>query len=79
LSQRIGAVPVTARFTVGPDRRFLSALLDYIMVSKGVRAMGTEWAIMHPFDDPKCFADKDLCAALLAASDHFPVVLDIPL
>jgi hypothetical protein len=79
LSQRIGAVPVTARFTVGPDRRFLSALLDYIMVSQGVRTMGAEWAIMHPFDDPKCFADKDLCAALLTASDHFPVVLDIPL
>lgn len=79
LSQRIGAVPVTARFTVGPERRFLSALLDYIMVSQSVRTMGATWAIMHPFDDPQCYNNKDLCAALLAASDHFPVVLDVPL
>ncbi|SMX33079.1 endonuclease/exonuclease/phosphatase family protein [Octadecabacter ascidiaceicola] len=79
LSQRIGAMPVTARFTVGKDRHFMSALLDYIMVSQSVRAMNPTWSIMHPFDDPKCFADKDLCAALLLASDHFPVVIDIPL
>jgi len=79
LSQRIGAMPVTARFTVGKDRHFMSALLDYIMVSQGVRAMNPTWSIMHPFDDPECFANKNLCSALLLASDHFPVVIDIPL
>ena len=79
LSQRIGARPVTARFTVGKDRHFMSALLDYIMVSQSVRDMDPTWSIMHPFDDPECFENKDLCAALLLASDHFPVVIDIPL
>ena len=79
LSQRIGAVPVTARFTVGPERRFLSVLLDYIMVSQSVRIMDAKWTILHPFDHPECYNDKDLCAALLAASDHFPVVLELPI
>ncbi len=79
LSQRIGAMPVTARFTVGPERRFLSALLDYIMVSQSVRDMGATWTIMHPFDHPACFENKDLSAALLTASDHFPVVLEMPI
>ena len=79
LSQRIGAAPVTARFTHGKDRQFLSALLDYVMVSPSVRAMNPDWTIFHPFDHPACYADKKLRKALLKASDHFPVVLDIPL
>lgn len=79
LSQRIGAMPVTARFKLRREGRFLSALLDYIMVSQSVREMGAEWTILHPFDHQDCFDDKALCAALLIASDHYPVVLDLPL
>lgn len=79
LSQRIGAMPVTARFKIKRTGAFLSALLDYIMVSQNVRDMGTSWTIMHPFDHPEYFENKDLCAALLTASDHYPVVLDLAL
>lgn len=79
LSQRIAAAPATARFKVPPDGRYLSALLDYIMVSNGLRAAGPRWCIWHPFDDPDCYSDKALQQALLTASDHFPVTLDLDL
>lgn len=77
LSQRIGAMPVTARFFLHREGRTLSALLDYIMVSGNVRAMGAKWTILHPFDHPQCFTDKPMCSALLTASDHYPVVLEL--
>lgn len=79
LAQRIGVQPVTARFKLRGEDRYLSALLDYVMVSRNVRSMGAEWTILHPFDNAACFDNKDLCAALLTASDHFPVVLDLAL
>jgi len=77
LSQRNGAMPVTARFQNHRKGTTLSALLDYIMVSQNVRAMGADWTIMHPFDHAECFANKPLCSALLTASDHYPVVLNL--
>jgi endonuclease/exonuclease/phosphatase family metal-dependent hydrolase len=59
------------------EERYLSALLDYIMVSPGLRPLARSWRIWHPFDDPECWRDPDLRDALLAASDHFPVTLDM--
>lgn len=79
LSRRIGGAPVTARFKLPPDGRYLSVLLDYIMVSEGLRKLGPKWTILHPFDHPDCYADSDMRAALLAASDHFPVIIDMAL
>lgn len=80
LSRRgAAAYPATARFKKRGQKRFLSALLDYIMVSSGLRARSPEWRIWHPFDDLECYENKGLCAALLTASDHFPVTLDIEL
>lgn len=76
LSRRVGAMPVTARFYIQPEGRYLQALLDYIMVSPGVRSRDPRWRIWHPFDDPVCYRTPELRAALLAASDHFPVTLD---
>jgi len=73
------ASPTTARFRVPPDGRWLSALLDYVMVSPDLRARKPAWRIWHPFDDPACWADESLRRALLHASDHFPVTLDIDL
>lgn len=76
LSRRIAATPTTARFRQrgGP---YLSALLDYIMVSPDLRERQPVWQIWHPFDHPDCYADDVLRQALLTASDHFPVVLDL--
>ncbi|KQI67833.1 endonuclease [Loktanella sp. 3ANDIMAR09] len=70
------ARPATARFKAN-DGPYLSALLDYIMVSPALRSAGPAWRIWHPFDDPEVFADAPLREALLLASDHFPVTLDL--
>lgn len=79
LKRRFGARPTTSRFFIKKENRFLQALLDYIMVSADLRAKGPEWRIWHPFDDNACFRQPELREALLAASDHFPVTMDIDL
>ncbi len=79
LSQRIGARLSTSRFFVRRENRYLNALLDYIMVSPDLAARQPKWHIWHPFDDPDCWRRKDLCDALLTASDHFPVTLEVDL
>ncbi|MBF9048887.1 endonuclease [Roseobacter sp. HKCCD9010] len=77
LQSRIAAQPTTARFYIDDENRYLSALLDYVMVSPGLRSQAKRWRIWHPFDDPVCWHDDALCRALLTASDHFPVVLEL--
>jgi endonuclease/exonuclease/phosphatase family metal-dependent hydrolase len=79
LSGITAARDVTARFWLRSEKRFLSALLDYIMVSDDVRVAAQGWRIWHPFDDPDCYSAPDLRQALLTASDHFPVSLDLDL
>lgn len=78
LGRRFGASPVTARFK-RKGEPYLQALLDYIMVSPGLRQKAPKWQIWHPFDHPECYANEMLREGLLLASDHFPVVLDIDL
>lgn len=77
LQSRIAAQPTTARFFIAPEKRWLAALLDYVMVSPNLRPLARRWRIWHPFDDPECWADAALRRALLHASDHFPVTLDL--
>ncbi|TNF57775.1 MAG: endonuclease [Rhodobacteraceae bacterium] len=77
LQQRLGANPTTARFYIDSEKRFMQALLDYILISADLMALGPSWRIWHPFDDPQCWKDPELRDALLTASDHFPVTLDI--
>ncbi|MGV6811641.1 MAG: endonuclease/exonuclease/phosphatase family protein [Brevirhabdus sp.] len=76
LSQRIGVGVSTSRFYLAQEKRFLSALLDYVMVSPQIMARRPNWRIWHPFDDPDCYNMPELREALLTASDHFPVTLD---
>lgn len=72
------AVPTTARFYNHKTKTYLNALLDYIMISPKLRnRTAPSWTIWHPFDHPECFGDKPLCDALLTASDHFPVTIDL--
>jgi endonuclease/exonuclease/phosphatase family metal-dependent hydrolase len=78
LGRRIGAMPATARFK-RKGEPYLQALLDYIMVSPGLLSKQPAWLIWHPFDHPACYENIPLREALLLASDHFPVVLDIKL
>lgn len=79
LGQKIAAMPTTARFWIRPEKRYLQALLDYIMVSPDLKAKAPRWRIWHPLDDPECWAAPALREALVTASDHFPVTIDIDL
>lgn len=79
LAAKLSAAPTSARFYIAPEKRYLQALLDYIMISPDLRSRNPRWRIWHPFDDPDCWSNPDLREALITASDHFPVVLDIDL
>ncbi len=79
LQRRLGAVPTSARFYLSHQKRYLQALLDYVMISQDLRAKAPSWRIWHPFDDPGCWRLPELRDALLTASDHFPVTLDLDL
>lgn len=72
--------PATARFYQSGRQRYLNALIDFVMLSHGpATRMQPEWRIWHPFDDAECFADPAMKSALLDASDHFPVSVDLTL
>ena len=78
-AKKLAASPVTARFYLDDKGAYFSALLDYIMVSPDIRAMDPKWRIWHPFDDAACYRTPELREALLTASDHFPVSIDLPI
>ncbi|MEO8244165.1 MAG: endonuclease/exonuclease/phosphatase family protein [bacterium] len=69
--------PATARFWLAPRKCYFEALLDFIMVSPELAATSPAWRIWHPFNDPKISAVPELRDAILTASDHFPVTLDL--
>ena len=77
LSRKLGAAPTSARFWIRHEKRYLQALLDYIMVSPELAGTQPRWRIWHPLDDPDCWAAPELRDALVTASDHFPVTIDI--
>jgi endonuclease/exonuclease/phosphatase family metal-dependent hydrolase len=77
LGKRMAAAPASARFYLADQKRYFSALLDYLMVSPDLAAKSPSWRIWHPFDDPGCYKVPELREALLTASDHFPVTIDI--
>lgn len=78
LQSRIGIAPTSARFYLAPQKRYFEALLDFIMVSPDLAARHPDWRIWHPFNEPRIMDTPDLREALLQASDHFPVTLDLP-
>ena len=69
--------PASARFPLPGEGQFLDALLDYILVSPDLLPRAGPWTIWHPRDTPRCADLPELRDALLTASDHFPVSLDI--
>jgi len=71
--------PATSRFYIPSEGTYLNALIDFIMVSPDLRQKAKRWQIWHPFDNPVCYDNPELRDALLTASDHFPVTLDIDL
>ena len=73
------ASPTSARFFIQHEDRYLEALLDYIMISPDLMDKRPRWRIWHPFNDPSCWHVPELRDALIDASDHYPVTLDIDL
>jgi hypothetical protein len=78
LQSKVGLTPTTARFYLKPQERYFEALLDFIMVSPDLAAERPAWRIWHPFNDPAVMKVPELRDALLQASDHFPVTIDLP-
>lgn len=74
---RARSLPSTARFFDRDSKRYFGALLDYIMLSPGLRKPRPSWRIWHPFEDDAIYRNLPLREALLAASDHFPVTLEL--
>lgn len=77
INQRGGLTPATARFWNPVHQCWFEALLDYLMVSHDLFQSSTRWRIWHPFNDPGVARVAELSAAVLAASDHFPVTVDL--
>ena len=77
LSSRVGLAPTTARFWLAPMQRYFEALVDFIMVSPDLAAKSPEWRIWHPFNDSGVVKVPELAQAILTASDHFPVTIDL--
>ncbi|KIC29509.1 endonuclease/exonuclease/phosphatase family protein [Leisingera sp. ANG-M6] len=79
LQPRPDIPPSTSRFYNAETKRFTRALLDYVMISQSLMGLRPQWRIWHPFEDGECYGDAEMRQALLDASDHFPVTLDIEL
>lgn len=69
-----GAASALFRNAHGP----VEALVDFVMLSPALAAATRPaWRIWHPHQDPGLAAEPALADALLAASDHFPVSVDL--
>lgn len=77
LARPMGAAPTSARFYLAPQKRFFEALIDFIMLSPDLAKLNPDWRIWHPLNDPAVIRRPDLAQALLTASDHFPVSIDL--
>ncbi len=79
LVRKPAITPTSARFWLDDQKRYFEAMLDYIMISPDLAARKPTWRIWHPLNDPGCLKVPELREALLTASDHFPVSIDIDL
>ena len=79
LARPMGAAPTSARFYLAPQKRYFEALIDFIMLSPDLAMLTPDWRIWHPLNDPAVIKRPELAQALLTASDHFPVTLDLVL
>lgn len=79
LGRKVGIAPTSARFYDKIQKRYFEALLDFILTSPNLEPAAPVWRIWHPLDDPDCWRIPELRDALLTASDHFPVTLDLQL
>jgi len=76
-AHQTSAAPSSARFYLVEQKQYFSAMLDFVMLSPDLVAQASAWRIWHPFDDPAIYRVPELREALLQASDHFPVSVDL--
>ena len=69
--------PTSSRFYVSQHKKWIEAMLDFVMVSQNLRERAESWRIWHPENDAEIRKIPELRQALLTASDHFPVSVDI--
>ncbi len=67
----------TARFFNREDHSYKEALLDFVFVNSKLRPFVKNWEIWHPFQNERLKLISDWREALLTASDHFPVCVEI--
>lgn len=68
----------TARFYDEARNVHVDALLDFVMLTPDLAALTHPvWQTWHPLADPVSASDPGLRQALLDASDHFPVSVDL--
>ena len=80
LTNRLGAAPTSSRFYLSQQKRYFQALLDYVMVSPDLAASGTKFGVSGiRLMIRNVMACQNCAQALLAASDHFPVTIDLEL
>jgi hypothetical protein len=72
-------VPASSRFWLQDRQTYFEAMLDFILVSADIKRAQPRWRIWHPLTDPAILVTPDLAQALLTASDHFPVSIDLTL
>ncbi|WP_126976970.1 endonuclease/exonuclease/phosphatase family protein [Frigidibacter oleivorans] len=77
IAHATAAAPASARFWRDSEGQYFSAMLDFVLLSPGL-VTGARWRIWHPFDDPAIYRNAPLRDSLLAASDHYPVTVDLP-
>lgn len=70
--------PTSSRFWDQTSASYFLSMLDFIMVSDNM-AKTSVWRIWHPLYDPEIVSNPTLAKALLKASDHFPVSIDLSL
>ena len=71
-----GDLPYSARFQGRDHTPHLNALIDYIFVSPNLTDKAGKWRILNPYEVQ---LPPQLTQALMTASDHFPVTLDLNL
>lgn len=74
-----GEEPTSARFWRSDQKRWMETLLDYVMVSPGLKERSSRWRIWHPHRDERIRNVPELAEALIIASDHFPVSVEVDL
>ncbi len=69
-----GWVPSSTRFKDRFTETYISVLIDHILVSQNIPVVDNSHIIWNPYQDDSC---EPIKAALLEASDHFPVSITL--